>query len=272
MGHCLLTQLLERSRIGVGVALMVVFSCAKDPILEAAESMESADAPKGVPPAPEEGVVPGVPEEPEPGLPGEQREEMAKGLAEEPSPVTPDEPEPGIPDEPEPAPPGTDGQPAPPPSGDGVAVQPEPGVPDEPNPAPPGSPGGADHAGKEGGSVDEGPHVTIRGSISFAATEGKVRIDLFDGDQRNVSGPRPKVVGVHELATVGPFELSVPASVGSVWLGAYLDVNENNRPDKGEPSGWYSRNPVHLDDIPASVNIDLVEEGKRTGLGLDFGE
>ena len=268
MGHCLLTQMVVRSRSAFAAALLVAGGCAKDPILEAAESMESADAPVSA----GDGVVPGVPEEPEPGIPGEEAGEMSKGIAAEPSPGTPEDPEPGIPEDPDPAAPGTASQPKPPPSGDGVPVQPEPGIPDEPTPAPPGSPGGADHEGKSGGPVEQGPHVLIRGSVSSVSSNGKIRIDLFDGDQRNVSGPRPKVVGVHELATVGPFELSVPASVGSVWLGAYLDVNANNRPDKGEPFGWYSKNPIHLDDVPKAVNIALEEEGKTTGLGLDFGE
>lgn len=216
--------------------------------------------------------MPGVPEEPEPGRPEMGEGAMVAGLAEEPLPGTPEEPEPGVPEEPEPAAPGSTNQPAPPPVGDGVPVQPEPGIPDEPEPAPPGTPGGADHPGKEGGAVEEGPHVTIRGSIASPSGAGKVRIDLFDGDQRNVSGPRPKVVGVHEVAQAGPFELSVPVSVGRVWLGAYLDGNGNNRPDKGEAFGWYNRNPIHLDDVPTSINITLEEEGKASGLGLDFGE
>jgi len=246
-----------------------MWGCAKDPILEAAESMDIDVKVNGAPVQAEEGMVPGTPEEPPPGTPDEG---MEVGLAAEPQPGTPAEPEPGIPEDPEPAPAGSENMPEPPSSGDGVPSQPEPGTPEEPTPAPPGTPGGADHPGKEGGMVDEGPHVIIRGSISSGSSDGKIRIDLFDGDQRNVSGPRPKVVGVHEINQSGPFELSIPASVGKVWLGAYLDANKNNRPDKGEAVGWYSRNPVHLDDVPKAVNITLQEEGKASGLGLDFGE
>jgi len=246
-----------------------ISGCAKDPILEAAESMGTDTQKDGAPIKAQAGVVPGTPDEPPPGVPGDA---MEAGLAGDPEPGTPAEPQPGIPEDPEPAAPGSEAVPDPPPGGDGVPAQPEPGVPEEPKPAPPGTPGGAEHPGKDGGIVDEGPHVTIRGSISSGSLNGKIRIDLFDGDQRNVSGPRPKVVGVHEINESGPFEVSIPASVGKVWLGAYLDSNKNNRPDKGEAVGWYSRNPVHLDDVPKAVNITLQEEGKASGLGLDFGE
>ena len=270
MSHCLLTQRLQRSLFCFNLGLFIGMSgCAKDPILQAAESMETDAQENGAPVQSEEGVVPGTPEEPLPGVPGDA---MTEGLAEEPTPGNPEDPEPGIPEDPEPAAPGAENMPEPPPSGDGVPAQPEVGVPDEPKPAPPGTPGGAEHSGKGGGIVDEGPHVIIRGSISSGSLNGKIRIDLFDGDQRNVSGPRPKVVGVHEINESGPFEVSIPASVGKVWLGAYLDANKNNRPDKGEAVGWYSRNPVHLDDVPKAVNITLKEEGKASGLGLDFGE
>jgi len=95
---------------------------------------------------------------------------------------------------------------------------------------------------------------------------------MFDGDQRNVSGPRPKVVAVHEIPTLGPFDHSVPVSAKRIWLGAYRDVNDNKRPDKGEPFGWYSRNPIYLDDVPALIEVEIESEGKASGLGLDFGE
>ncbi len=273
MGHCLLTQKNQRSLVRLSfLAILNTAGCAKDPILEAAESMDTLTDSKDLESKFDKDRMVGVPEEPEPGIPGEPDQEMKAGLASDPEPGTPEEPEPGIPEDPEPAAPGTESQPAPPTSGDGVPTQPEPGIPDEPKPAPPGTPGGADHPGKEGGLVDDGPHVTIRGTISANSANGKIRIDLFDGDQRKVSGPRPKVVGVHDIGQLGPYEVSVPLSVGRVWLGAYLDANGNNRPDKGEAFGWYGQNPVHLDDVPKAVNIALVEEGKATGLGLDFGE
>ena len=234
-----LTQLLWLCCITVG--------CGRDPILEAAESLE--DPPERGATTPVETEAPPV------GAEGE--------------------PEPGIPEEPTPAPAGSTERPEPPPhsGGEGKAIEPKPGVPEEPTPAPPGTPGGADHPGKEGGVVEEGPQVILRGSISGGeSVGGRIRIDLFDGDQRKTAGPRPRVIGVHEVADSGPFELSIAKSAKRVWIGAYRDLNENNRPNKGEPFGWYSNNPVYLDDPPSQIRITLAVEGKSSGLGLDFRE
>ena len=78
--------------------------------------------------------------------------------------------------------------------------------------------------------------------------------------------------GVHEVESLGPFEVSVAESTGRVWIGAYRDLNQNNRPNQGEPFGWYARNPVYLDDPPDSIEINLVVVGKSQGLGVDFRE
>jgi len=250
MSHCPLTQPLIYGLL----SLLFGAACGKDPILEAVEVMEeegSAEILEG-----------GEGQQAEPGAGGEPTEGKAE------------EPEPGIPEDPEPAPPGTKDFPTPPKGKDGLGMpkEPEPGIPEEPAPAPAGSPGGAHHANKEGGEEAEGPFVNIRGRIDAEGGEGKIRIDLFDGDQRNVAGPRPKVVGVHEIGSPGGFEVSLPASEKRVWVGAYRDVNGNNRPDKGEPAGWYAKNPVFLNSLPSSVVIVLAVEGKASGLGLDFGE
>jgi len=225
--------------------------CGKDPILEAAETLEEETETPSEAVAKTEGEAPPVGEE--------------------------GEPKPGIPEEPEPAPAGTTEQPEPPPQSSDVGkpVKPKPGVPKEPKPAPPGSPGGADHPGKDGGGgvQQEGPQVLLRGVVGGdPAGEGLIRIDLFDGDQRRTAGPRPKVVGVHEIPTMGPFEVSVSESTARVWIGAYRDLNQNNRPNQGEPFGWYSNNPVYLDDPPENIEINLTVEGKSRGLGVDFRE
>lgn len=227
------------------VSLLFGVACGKDSILEAVDEMEQTEG---------SAVI----------------LDPAGG---EPMEGTAEEPEPGIPEEPTPAPPGTEEFPAPPKGTDGLGQpkEPDPGVPEDPEPAPAGSPGGAHHANKEGGKEAEGPFVNIQGRVDAEGGEGKIRIDLFDGDQRNVAGPRPKVVGVHEIDSPGPFEISIPASDKRVWIGAYRDKNGNNRPDKGEPAGWYSKNPVFLDSQPDTVVIVLTVEGKSSGLGLDFG-
>jgi hypothetical protein len=281
-------------------------SCGKDPILEAAETIEAEEA-AVVETAPSAGASigadgepkPGIPEEPKPGVPEDPPEgapvaQKAEGITPgtsagvgvpaepgeagvplEPEAGVPEEPKPGAAEEPKPAPAGSTEKPDPPPGteGSGKASAPKPGVPEDPEPAPPGTPGGADHPGKEGGVVAEGPHITLRGRITGGESAGgRIRIDLFDGDQRNTSGPRPRVVGVHEVNPSGTFEISVPQSAGRVWIGAYRDLNQNNRPNEGEPFGWYSKNPVYLEDPPSLVEITLAVEGKSRGLGLDFRE
>lgn len=280
--------------------------CGKDPILEAAENLEAeVSTEQGAPPVTDVALgvdgqpTPGIPEEPTPGVPedpseggviaqgagivvpkqagevGVPSEPSAAGVPSEPTAGVPEEPKPGSAEEPTPAPAGSTELPEPPPGldGSGSSVAPKPGVPQDPEPAPPGTPGGADHPGKEGGVVEEGPHITLRGQITGGeSVGGRIRIDLFDGDQRNTSGPRPRVVGVHEVNPSGTFEISVPQSSGRVWIGAYRDLNQNNRPNEGEPFGWYSKNPVYLEDPPSLVEITLAVEGKSRGLGLDFRE
>jgi hypothetical protein len=270
---------------------VVFFACGQDPILDAVDEMGGASAPNKAPtsgPNDEENMEPGIPEEPTPGVatgpaskgvagtPGTPAEGGVVVAPEEPEPGTPEDPVPGIPEDPEPARPGStdrseavDGEQ----EGLGTAESPEPGTPEDPEPAPPGSPGGAQHAEKQDFTV-EGVQVLVRGQV-FLDEEitGQIRIDLFDGDQRNVAGPRPKVVGVHEMDAAGSFEISVSQSAKRVWLGAYVDLNSNNRPDKGEPSGWYQNNPVQLQDDPIDeVLIRLEVESKSSGLGRDFGE
>ena len=254
MSHCPLT----RSALSLLSIVWVCVGCGTDPILEAAEAMDPEEAT----------TVQAPPSAGEPGEPGE------------PGVVQPGEEnmEPGVPEEPEPAflkNPSRLQQ--------GLSVCPRrPVVTGCRRSRSPesrrargrtaGVSGGAAHAGKEGQMEEAGPQVIIRGVVTGEPGIGRVRIDLFDGDQRNVSGPRPKVVGVHDIDDVGVFELSVAASAKRIWLGAYRDGNDNKRPDKGEPFGWFGQNPIYLDDIPARIEVKIESEGKASGLGLDFGE
>jgi len=208
-------------------------------------------------------VTPGISdEEVTPGIPDE---EVTPGEPEEPSPGQPEEPSPGQPDEPEPAPPGTPG------GGDTGGRGMTAGTPEEPSPAAPGSPGGAEHSEKQG--EISGPQVALMGTVSMdLSISSKVYIDVFDGDQRNTTGPRPSIVTVAELAGAGGFRVDVPLAAKRVWMGAYADTNGDERPTKGEPTAWYSGNPIYLDSPPDHITIELVMESKPTGLGLDFGE
>ena len=264
---------------------LLTLACGSDPILDRAEQLASEEEVQTVavaeaktelvsegqtPGIPDETVTPGIPEEPEPAPPGTETDGVSPGVPEEPEPAPPGSDTgaaamtPGVPEEPEPAPPGTPG------GSDTGGVAITPGIPEEPEPAAPGSPGGGDHADKEPGY--QGPTVTLKGSVSMdESIQGKIYIDVFDGDQRNISGERPNLVTVHSVAGPGPFEISVPVSAKRVWLSAYADVTQDNRPTKGEPTGWYPGNPVFLDSPPERIKIELVADKKPVGLGLDFG-
>ncbi len=239
------------------------FACGGDPILQRADELEAQEEVSKAPAVEvkstdkkvdsEEVITPGIPDE-----------TITPGVPDEPDPVQPDEPEQGVPDEPTPAPPGTPG------GSDTGGVDVTPGVPEEPEPAPPGTEGGAPHEGKV--EALSGPQVTLRGRISMdESIKAKVYIDVFDGDQRNHTGPRPSLVKVIELAGAGDFEITLPVSAKRVWLSAYADLTSDNRPTKGEPTGWFPGNPVFLDSPPDFISVDLVMESKPVGLGLDFG-
>lgn len=207
----------------VSVLLVVLAACGRDPILEAAEDLESRSGGQGAP-----GGGGGAGQ----GSPGQGS----------PAPGDPVAPPPAIPD----APPA------------GSPAEPPPGTPREP---PRGEPGQA--------GADDGPKVTVSGEIRLEDYDlGSVRIDVFDGDQRNLEGPRPSVVAVASLDRPGAFEIQVPASASQVWLGAYVDEDLNGRPGPLDPAGWYSGNPVDTEGGADDIVIQLVRQPppKQNGL------
>lgn len=157
--------------------------------------------------------------------------------------------------------------------GPGRPVQPTPGRPDEPPPGsaaqpPPGAGVPGTPAPATPGTVD-GPSVTIRGEVKVEDYElGSVRIDVFDGDQRKLDGPRPSVVGVLTLERPGPFEIQVPASAAQIWLGAYIDENLDGRPGPQDPSGWYAGNPVSTAGGASGIVIELIRQPPPPQHGL----
>ncbi len=157
-----------------------------------------------------------------------------------------------------PAPP--PGDPAEPPPGKGEdppagrAADPPPGTPDEPAPGAPGA---------------DGPSVTVSGEVRLADYElGKVRIDIFDGDQKDLEGPRPSVVAVAEIERPGPFSVQVPVSAPQVWIGAYVDEDLNGRPGPLDPAGWYAGNPVETEGGADGVIIELQRQEPPPQRGL----
>jgi len=163
---------------------------------------------------------PGVPGQPPPGDPSQ------------PPPGAPGQVTPGTPDEPQP----------------GQAVQPPPGAP----PMPEGQ------EARPGEQVPSGPTVKLTGLVRYPVYKtGAVRVDVFDGDQRDFSA-RPSVVAVAMLGAPGVFSVDIPQSVGRVWISAFNDANSNNRPDKEDPTGFYGKNPVSVADGPVEgIVIDL---------------
>ncbi len=119
-----------------------------------------------------------------------------------------------------------------------------------------------------GGPQITGPAITLSGTVSAEGWDGAVRLDVFDGDQRQLEGPRPSVVAVHTVEQPGAFEIRVPKDSGSVWVGAFADTNSNGRPDRDDPQAWYSGNPVATAADVDGLVLDLEVETSDPAGGL----
>ena len=107
----------------------------------------------------------------------------------------------------------------------------------------------------------QGPSVVLRGTVAVPDyTTGAVRIDLFDGDQRKLDGPRPSVVAVVVLRSPGAWSVTVPQG-SPLWIGAYVDVDGDGRPAPSEPIGWFAGNPVQATADTAGLELVLEPEG-----------
>jgi len=104
----------------------------------------------------------------------------------------------------------------------------------------------------------DGDFITIKGSINASnPTNKSIRIDIFDGDQRNIGGKRPSVV-VSKTVDSGPnFEIFLPKKDQQLWIGAYIDEDEDGRPGPMDPSGWYSGNPVSGSSNSSDITLIL---------------
>ncbi len=106
----------------------------------------------------------------------------------------------------------------------------------------------------------DGDFVTISGTINASNPNNNViRIDVFDGDQRNIGGKRPSVV-VSTTVDGGPeFEIFLPKKDQQLWVGAYIDEDGDGRPGPLDPSGWYEGNPIsgssNQEDIVLTLGI-----------------
>ncbi len=104
----------------------------------------------------------------------------------------------------------------------------------------------------------DGEFITISGTIDAKNPNDKpIRIDIFDGDQRNIGGKRPSVV-VSTTVEAGPeFEIFLPKKEQMLWVGAYIDEDGNGRPGPLDPSGWYSNNPISGESDHSRVVLTL---------------
>ncbi len=104
----------------------------------------------------------------------------------------------------------------------------------------------------------DGEFITISGTIEANnPTNKSIRIDIFDGDQRNIGGKRPSVV-VSTTVEAGPeFEIFLPKNKQMLWVGAYIDEDGNGRPGPLDPSGWYSENPISGEEDHRRVVLTL---------------
>lgn len=104
----------------------------------------------------------------------------------------------------------------------------------------------------------DGEFITISGTIEANNPNNRsIRIDIFDGDQRNIGGKRPSVV-VSTTVDAGPeFEIFLPKKNQMLWVGAYIDEDENGRPGPLDPSGWYGANPISGEENHSRVVLTL---------------
>ena len=104
----------------------------------------------------------------------------------------------------------------------------------------------------------DGDFVTFKGKIEGSnANNRPIRIDIFDGDQRNIGGKRPSVVVSTTVESGSTFEIFLPKKDQQLWVGAYIDEDNDGRPGPMDPSGWYSGNPLSGEEDQQSIVIQL---------------
>ena len=176
------------------------------------------------------------------------REEAAKGDAE---PATRPQGDPGDP---------SPGEPGDPPRGEPGEGNPDKGVPEEPEPGDPTVPPPGGEIGVPDGSIPppEGVEtVLLKGKVEVEDyVRGAITIDVFDGDNSRRGGKRPEIVGRVKLDAPGPFELEVQKDI-TVWLSAYADQDENNRPSEEDPIGDCSCNPLRTGKNQNGLVVEL---------------
>lgn len=208
----------------------LIFACGQDPILERMEEESNnsgLETPKSTTEIPEENSL-------MPPLPAQPKEDLLP-----PKPSQPKEDGGMLPGQPSSEP--TPGQPS---------SEPTPGIPNSPNP---------------GNPFKDGPLVKLSGRVIVPNWDGEpIRIDIFDGDQRQIGGQRPNVVMMEFLPSDGDFEIEIPERNSPYWIGAYVDVDRDGKPGANDPSAWYSGNPIMGNRNTSGLVLELsVPEDNR---------
>ena len=104
----------------------------------------------------------------------------------------------------------------------------------------------------------DGDFVIFKGIIEANnPNQRPIRIDIFDGDQQNIGGKRPSVVVSTTVESGNRFEIFLPKKEQQLWVGAYIDEDNDGRPGPMDPSGWYSGNPLSGSTDQQSIVIQL---------------
>ena len=135
--------------------------------------------------------------------------------------------------------------------------QPTLGVPEEPLPGVPAPPRAVvlDDQPEQPSALEQ---IEISGVILVQGWNGnEIRIDIFDGDQRQIGGNRPSVISSSSVNKPGAYKISIPKGDGKYWIGAYVDQNGDGRPGKQDPSGWYLGNPISASQPATGIELVL---------------
>ena len=56
---------------------------------------------------------------------------------------------------------------------------------------------------------------------------------------------------------IGAFSIKIPQKDVMVWIGGFIDEDQDGRPGAKDPSGWYIGNPVSAEDNQKGITFSL---------------
>jgi hypothetical protein len=106
--------------------------------------------------------------------------------------------------------------------------------------------------------LSKGSKIVISGKIIIDDWSGNgIRIDIFDGDQRNLDGPRPSVISTERVEKPGDYSIRIDKVDKDIWIGGYVDDDGDGKPGEGDPSGWSDSNPVAGSESHEGIDLRL---------------